>query len=79
MIVVLRRDMAIDKVSELDAGNSDMRARSTVVYMKHRKAHYVVGLGCVVVVMKNIENEGGQLCPLLYRKEAALVTRDLED
>lgn len=77
MIVVLRRDVAIDELAELSAGNSGM-ARSTMGYMKHGEIRLMVSGGYVVVIMKDIENQGDQLCPLLDRKETASVVGDIE-
>lgn len=77
MIVVLRRDVAIDELAELRAGNSGM-ARSTVGYMKHGEIRLVVSGGCIVIIMKDIKNHGDQLCPLLDRKEPASVVWDIK-
>lgn len=56
VVVILYRNVAINERSELNAGNSGIRARSTVVYMEYRKVHLVVTGGYSIVVIKNIED-----------------------
>ena len=77
-MVVLCCNVAIDELLEIIAGNSSIRARPTVIYMKHGKVHLMVSGGYVVVIMNDIKNHGDQLCPLLYRKETASVMWDME-
>jgi len=52
---MLRRDVVINELAELRAGNPGI-ARSTMGYIKHGEIRLIVSGGYIVIIIKGIEN-----------------------